>query len=85
RCGVESSCTIEVSNEGEPIPPQYQQRIFDRAFRVDPSRAGSSGGSGLGLAIVKSVMELHGGSVTVASGPGRRTVFSVRFPGPPPV
>jgi two-component system, OmpR family, heavy metal sensor histidine kinase CusS len=75
-------CTIEVSNEGPPIPLEYHERIFERSFRVDESRAGSASGSGLGLAIVKSIMDLHGGTARVISGEGRRTVFRLWFPGP---
>ena len=75
-------CTLEVSNEGEPIAEEHQQRIFERCFRVDASRAGSAAGSGLGLAIVKSIMDLHGGTATVISGPGRPTSFRLWFPGP---
>ncbi|MEQ1682275.1 MAG: heavy metal sensor histidine kinase [Burkholderiaceae bacterium] len=75
-------CTLEVSNEGEPIAEEHQQRIFERCFRVDASRAGSATGSGLGLAIVKSIMDLHGGTATVISGPGRPTAFRLWFPGP---
>jgi two-component system heavy metal sensor histidine kinase CusS len=76
------ACTIEVSNEGDPIAPEHQSRIFDRLYRIDPSRGGSAAGAGLGLAIVKSIMELHGGQATVSSAPGQRTVFSLLFPGP---
>ena len=75
-------CTLEVSNEGEPIAEEHQTRIFDRCFRVDASRAGSATGSGLGLAIVKSIMDLHGGTATVISGPGRPTAFRLWFSGP---
>ncbi|MEP7101461.1 MAG: heavy metal sensor histidine kinase [Burkholderiales bacterium] len=75
-------CTLEVSNDGPPIAPEHQQLIFERSFRVDESRAGSAAGSGLGLAIVKSIMDLHGGSASVISGPGRRTLFRLWFPGP---
>ena len=75
-------CTIEVSNEGPPIAPEHQERIFERSFRVDESRAGSAAGSGLGLAIVQSIMDLHGGTASVISGEGRRTLFRLWFPGP---
>lgn len=77
-------CTLEVSNDGPPIALAYQQRIFERSFRVDESRAGSASGSGLGLAIVKSIMDLHGGTASVISGEGRRTLFRLWFPGPEP-
>jgi two-component system heavy metal sensor histidine kinase CusS len=75
-------CTLEVSNDGPPIPQELHERIFERCFRVDESRAGSAKGSGLGLAIVKSIMDLHGGTATVISGMGRRTMFRLWFPGP---
>jgi two-component system heavy metal sensor histidine kinase CusS len=76
----DGSCTIEVSNEGAPIDPEQQKRIFDRFYRADASRHGSSSGSGLGLAIVRSIMDLHGGMAWVRSDPGERTVFALRFP-----
>lgn len=75
-------CTLEISNDGPPIPQELHERIFERCFRVDGSRAGSAKGSGLGLAIVKSIMDLHGGTATVISGLGRRTMFRLWFPGP---
>ena len=78
------SCTIEVSNTGAPIPPEQQAHIFERFYRGDASRHGSSSGSGLGLAIVRSIMELHGGTVGVFNAPvGQRTVFVLRFPPQP--
>ena len=76
------ACTLEVSNEGPPIAPEFQARIFERSFRIDNARTGSATGSGLGLAIVKSIMDLHGGTVRVISGVGRRTAFRLWFPGP---
>ena len=74
--------TLEFANDGPPIAPEHQLRIFERAFRADESRAGSATGSGLGLAIVKSIMDLHHGTVSVISGAGRSTVFRLWFPGP---
>jgi two-component system heavy metal sensor histidine kinase CusS len=74
-------CTLEVSNEGPPIALEHQERIFERCYRVDEARADSASSSGLGLAIVRSIMELHGGTATVISGPGRRTMFRLWFPG----
>jgi two-component system heavy metal sensor histidine kinase CusS len=78
----DGACLIEVSNDGPPIPPIEQARIFERLYRVDPAREGSASGSGLGLSIVKSIMDLHGGRATVTSGAGQRTVFGLWFPGP---
>lgn len=70
---------LEVSDEGPGLPPEAVEKVFERFYRVDPSRSRTSGGSGLGLSIVASVVEAHGGSVSVAS-PGRGTTFTVRFP-----
>jgi two-component system heavy metal sensor histidine kinase CusS len=57
---------VSVANQGEPIDAALLERIFDRFYRIDPSRtsgARSSGSTGLGLAIVRTIMELHGGRV----------------------
>jgi two-component system heavy metal sensor histidine kinase CusS len=70
---------IAVENTGEDIPPEHLPRLFDRFYRVDPSRQRNSEGAGLGLAITKSIVEAHGGSVTVNSR-GGRTCFSVKLP-----
>jgi two-component system heavy metal sensor histidine kinase CusS len=79
----DGACLIEVSNLGPAIPAGEQQRIFERLFRVDPSREGSATGSGLGLAIVKSIMEMHGGRASVRSIEGEPTTFGLWFPSPP--
>lgn len=72
---------LTVTNTGDPIPPGHIERIFDRFYRVDASRARFSGGSGLGLAIVRSIMAAHQGSVSAASDPGTgSTVFTLSFP-----
>jgi two-component system, OmpR family, heavy metal sensor histidine kinase CusS len=83
RVHDDGACTVEVSNDGPAIAPEHQARIFDRLYRIDPSRGDSAAGAGLGLAIVKSIMDLHGGRATVSSAPGQRTVFALWFPGPP--
>ncbi|MDE1146021.1 MAG: heavy metal sensor histidine kinase [Azospirillaceae bacterium] len=79
--GVEADGTrrITVANPGAPIPPQHLDRLFDRFYRVDPSRTGATGSTGLGLAIVRTIMDLHGGIATVASD-GGGTRFDLRFP-----
>jgi two-component system OmpR family sensor kinase len=56
------------------------ERVFERFFRADPSRARASGGVGLGLAIVAAVAEAHGGSVGAASEPGKGATFRVSVP-----
>ncbi len=76
--------TIAVSDTGPGIDAQHVERIFERFYRVDPSRHNSASGTGLGLAIVRSIMDNHGGECGVDSDPGRRTTFWLRFPSRPP-
>lgn len=59
---------IVVENPGVEIPPAHLPNLFDRFYRVDPSR--QEGGTGLGLAIVKSIVDAHGGSIEVISSGG---------------
>ena len=71
---------IEVADTGVGIPPEALPRVFDRFFRVDPSRSQASGGTGLGLAIVQGIMLLHGGKVEIVSQPGKGTRVSLSMP-----
>jgi signal transduction histidine kinase len=71
---------IAVTDSGVGIPRQDRQRVFERFYRVDQSRASSTGGTGLGLAIVKHVASNHGGSVTVWSEEGLGSTFTLRIP-----
>jgi len=75
-----SNMLLEVSDTGIGISPQYQQRIFERFYRVDKARSRSLGGTGLGLAIVKNIAEKHGGSIQLKSQVGRGSTFSYRMP-----
>lgn len=73
--------SLTVENVGEPIPADHVERIFDRFFRVDASRARLSGGTGLGLSIVRSIMQAHGGQVSATSDSETRcTTFELAFP-----
>lgn len=58
---------IRLRNSGKTIPPEKLSRIFEQFFRLDSSRASSTGGSGLGLAIAKEIVELHGGGIKAES------------------
>jgi signal transduction histidine kinase len=71
---------IAVTDSGIGIPRPERQRVFERFYRVDQSRASSTGGTGLGLAIVKHVASNHGGSVTVWSEEGLGSTFTLRIP-----
>jgi signal transduction histidine kinase len=71
---------IEVTDTGIGIPSEALPRVFDRFFRVDPSRSQASGGTGLGLAIVQGIMLLHGGKVEIDSEPGKGTRVILSMP-----
>jgi len=71
---------IEVADSGIGIPQEALPRVFDRFFRVDPSRSQASGGTGLGLAIVQGIMLLHGGRVEIVSQPGKGTRVTLSMP-----
>ncbi len=71
---------IAVTDSGIGIPRQDRGRVFERFYRVDQSRASSTGGTGLGLAIVKHVASNHGGSVSVWSEEGLGSTFTLRIP-----
>lgn len=74
-----SRVTIEVCNPGPEIKAEHLPHLFDRFYRVDPSRQRRGEGAGLGLAIVKSIVESHGGSVSVTS-KNSRTCFVMHMP-----
>ncbi len=77
---------VAVTDNGEGIPEEDLQRVFDRFYRVDSSRSRASGGAGLGLTIVKRLVEAHGGNVGAESPAqgGTRVWFELaRFSGDP--
>ena len=73
--GQNSATVFSVSDTGHGIAPEHLPRIFDRFYRADSARGG---GAGLGLSIAKSIAELHGGTLTAASGPG--ATFTLTLP-----
>jgi two-component system heavy metal sensor histidine kinase CusS len=70
---------IAVSDDGDGIAAEHLPFLFDRFYRADAARS-SADSTGLGLAVVRSIVELHGGSVDVASIVGRGSTFTLRFP-----
>jgi len=64
---------IQVRDNGRGIPPENLDKIFVPFFST------KEGGSGIGLSLSRQIMRLHGGSISVASKPGRETVFTLRF------
>ncbi len=77
---LDGAIVFRVTDTGEGIPPAHLPQLFHRFHRVDKARSRSAGGAGLGLAIVKTLVEAHGGTVSVASELGQGSRFECRFP-----
>jgi signal transduction histidine kinase len=75
-----NSAVVMVSDTGTGISPDDLPHVFDRFYRVDPSRNRVTGGAGLGLTIVKRLVEVHGGRIEVDSELGSGTTFTVEIP-----
>ncbi len=71
---------LSVEDQGVGIPSEYQERVFERFFRVDQSHAKATGGTGLGLAIVKHVVTYHNGTIALRSVPNQGTKITVSLP-----
>ena len=71
---------ILVRDNGDGIPAQHLERLFERFYRADRARSRDMGGTGLGLAIVKHLALLHRGEVTVTSELGKGTTFTIHLP-----
>ncbi|MFJ8040237.1 sensor histidine kinase [Kitasatospora sp. NPDC096147] len=84
RIGVgrtEDGCVLEVADAGPGMTAGQAERIFDRFYRVDPSRTRQEGGgAGLGLAIAFALTQAHHGDLTVTAVPGEGAVFRLRLP-----
>lgn len=70
---------IRFTNQGDTIPAEKLERIFEQFYRLDTARSTDSGGAGLGLAIAKQIVGLHGGMITAESG-NEQIVFTVELP-----
>ena len=76
----QSSASVTVADTGEGIPDDVLPFVFDRFYRVDPSRSRATGGAGLGLTIARKLVDAHGGSIRVESEAGRGTSFTFDLP-----
>jgi signal transduction histidine kinase len=78
----DDAALLVIEDDGDGIPPQDRERVFDRFVRLDPSRERRQGGTGtgLGLAIVAEVVRAHGGAVRVLESPLGGARFEVRLP-----
>lgn len=72
--------TISVKDFGEGLSKEDQQHIFDRFYRVDKARSRKSGGTGLGLAICHSIIQAHGGTITMESELNEGSTFTIHLP-----
>jgi len=71
---------IRVVDQGGGIPQPHLEHLFDRFYRGDAGRDKAKGGRGLGLAIAKTVLEAHGGAISIRSSPGEGTTFLLTLP-----
>jgi two-component system OmpR family sensor kinase len=78
QTGADSWLNLSVSDCGPGIPPEAQERIFERFSRLESSRA--TEGTGLGLSIVSAIAQAHGGTVLLSSAPGQESTFTIRIP-----
>lgn len=76
---ADSLVRLSIENSGESIPAEHLPRLFDRFYRVDPSRHRQADGAGLGLAITRSILRAHGGQALVRSHDGL-TTFELSLP-----
>ena len=79
--GAVDTVVLTVRDTGRGIPPGEFERVFDRFYRLDQSRAPGTGGSGLGLAICREVLAVLQGSIRIAASSHEGTTFEIRLPG----
>ena len=77
---LEDGLTIRVTDNGVGIPPAAVERVLEPFVQADPSLQRDHTGSGLGLAVAKSLIELHGGRLTIDSALGEGTAVAVLIP-----
>ena len=73
---------VTVADNGPGIPSSEAEMVFERFYRVDPSRSRTTGGAGLGLTIARQMIEAHGGRIWLESAEGEGTRFIFELPGP---
>ena len=71
---------MKVADSGIGISEEFQERVFDRFYRVDKARSRETGGTGLGLSITKKIILMHQGAIKLQSKEGEGTTFTVRIP-----
>jgi two-component system phosphate regulon sensor histidine kinase PhoR len=76
----DNQVVLSVADQGPGLPDADLERVFERFYRVEKSRARDPGGTGLGLSIVRHLVELHGGRVQAANRPEGGAIFTIRLP-----
>jgi signal transduction histidine kinase len=76
----DGSCEVSVEDTGPGIPKEHLPLVFERFYRVDPSRSRGDGGTGIGLAIARSIVDAHGGRIWAESVEGSGSVFRFVLP-----
>jgi len=77
---IDSDVAIELEDSGPGVPPDTLPHLFERFFRVEPSRNRAHGGAGLGLAICRNIVDAHGGTITAAQAKLGGLLIRVRLP-----
>ncbi len=75
---------LVIDDQGSGIPASQQDKVFERFYRIDPSRSRHSGGTGLGLAIAHAIVDAHGGSISAGQNPHGGARFTVSLPATDP-
>jgi two-component system OmpR family sensor kinase len=75
-----AALVLDVADQGPGLTPEQAERVFERFYRTDTSRARRTGGSGLGLAIVASLAAAHSGTASVHTSPGAGATFRITLP-----
>ena len=78
----DSLAIFRIANTGPEIPPEHENRIFERFYRADPSRSSDTVGSGLGLSICRELVLAHGGDIWLERVQPGWTAFALTLPGP---
>ena len=75
---IDGKGKVSISDQGIGIGKQHIPYIFERLYRTDESRARATGGSGIGLTITKSIIDAHGGEISVESEEGKGSTFTIK-------
>ena len=76
----DGAARLSVRDTGPGIAPADAERIFQPFVRLDAARGRETGGAGLGLTIARSIVEAHGGTLSLESAPGAGSEFTIRIP-----